>query len=126
MQLSLDDNTAQYQIKAYDQGSLTINESSYQDSLIVCPNQLIHPWPVKSLETLAKADFDPIIQLEPDVLLLGCGNTLSFPGKDIIGYLAQNQIPLEVMDNSALCRTYSVLTAENRHVVAAIILNKND
>ncbi len=122
MRLSLDDNTAVYQIKAYDNDSVTINDTTYHDSLIVSPKQIIHPWPVSTIQALKPADIEPILALEPNVLLLGSGKTLRFPPKEIIGYFAQNQIPVEVMNNSALCRTYSVLTAENRHVVAVIIL----
>jgi uncharacterized protein len=29
---------------------------------------------------------------------------------------------VEIMDTSAACRTYNVLTAENRNVVAALII----
>ncbi|MCP4433523.1 MAG: hypothetical protein GY806_21305, partial [Gammaproteobacteria bacterium] len=35
----------------------------------------------------------------------------------------QKGIGLEVMDNGALCRTFNLLIAEDRAVVAAILLN---
>jgi uncharacterized protein len=33
------------------------------------------------------------------------------------------RIGLEVMDNAAVCRTYNILVAEGRNVIAAVLLS---
>lgn len=123
MQLNLDNNTAQYQIKAYDAGIITINDTTYDQSLIVSPNTLISPWPVSEIQSLETEHLDAIIQLKPEVVLLGTGERLIFPQQELTAYMAKHKLSMEVMNNEALCRTYSVLTSEGRQVVAAIILD---
>ncbi|MCZ6882464.1 MAG: MTH938/NDUFAF3 family protein, partial [Gammaproteobacteria bacterium] len=40
----------------------------------------------------------------------------------IFAFFGQQGIGLEVMNTGALCRTFNILVAEDREVVAAIIL----
>lgn len=121
MPLAEDIITARYSIQGYDQGQVTINETRYHDSLILSPDQLISPWPVNSIDDLDSNHLDEVIKLKPDVVLLGTGQYQHFPDPSIFGLFAELQLGLEVMNNGALCRTFNILVAEDRNVVAAII-----
>ena len=121
MPLAEDIITARYSIQAYDQGQVTINESQYRGSLILSPEQLISPWPVDSIEQLNRQHLEDILRLKPDVVLLGTGIKQQFPDASIIGAFAEHQLGIEIMNNGALCRTFNILAAEDRNVVAAII-----
>lgn len=121
MPLAEDIITARYSIQGYDLGQITINETGYRGSLILSPDQLISPWPVESIDQLNTDHLDEIIQLKPDVVLLGTGQNQHFPDASIFGVFAELQLGLEVMNNGALCRTFNILVAEDRNVVAAII-----
>jgi len=61
-------------------------------------------------------------ELKPDVLLIGTGATHVFLSLDIYGDLINQGIGVEVMSTSAACRTFNALSAEGRHVVAALLI----
>ena len=65
---------------------------------------------------------EQIIQLKPEIVLLGTGIKLNLPDPKFIAYFAQQGIGFEAMSTDAACRTYGILTAEGRKTVAALIL----
>lgn len=122
MSLTLDDNHAVYQVRAYRPGSIQVNEDTFTQSLIVTPSKIITPWKPQFITDLVSSDFDDICQLKPTLLLIGTGNKLTFPPITTYGHLINLGIGVEIMDTHAACRTYNVLTAENRNVAAALII----
>jgi uncharacterized protein len=120
--LTLDDNQATYQIRAYQPGFLQVNDTVFTQSLIISPTQLITDWHPQTIDELNQADLQRIIPLHPAILLIGTGSTLSFPEVELYGDLINQGIGVEIMDTSAACRTFTALTAENRNVIAALII----
>lgn len=120
--LSLDDNQAKYQIRAFTPGMIQINETNFDRSLIVTPTQLIIDWAPQSLAELTRESLARVIELKPDVLLLGTGTNLVFPPSALYADLINHHIGVEIMDTRAACRTYNALSAENRNVVACLII----
>ena len=122
MTLTLDDNTAQYQIRAYKPGIIQVNEQTFTQSIIIAPQQLIEHWPPQTINDLTHEHLAVIKKMQPAILLIGTGSTLTFPSLDIYGDLINHGIGVEIMDTSAACRTYNALTAEDRNVIAALII----
>jgi len=91
-------------------------------SLILTPRQLITDWEPNQLEELEATHLETILNLEPELVLLGTGTRQQFPAMDILLPLHQAQIGIEVMDTAAACRTFNILVAEGRHVVAALMM----
>lgn len=123
MTLTLDDNAAQYQIRAYQPGMIQVNENTFTRSLIITPHQLIDDWPPQTLHDLTHDHLKVVKTLKPTILLIGTGESLIFPSIDIYGDLINEKIGVEIMDTRAACRTYNALAAENREVVAALIIS---
>ena len=121
-QLTLDNNNAKYQIRGYVPGKIQINEQIITHSLILSAEVLIENWPPQSMTELSYEHLMPIIDMHPAILLIGTGLKLQFPRIEVYGDLINHGIGVEIMDTSAACRTYTVLTAENRNVVAALII----
>ena len=71
---------------------------------------------------MGAGDFKFLLALEPEIVLLGTGATLRFPRPALSHCLTQAHIGLEVMDTAAACRTYNILVAEGRRVLAALLL----
>lgn len=113
--------TGRFSIQAYELGQITINEKIYAESLVLSAEQIISPWPVNSLAQLQHEHLQCIFELQPEVVLLGTGEKQIFPDISIMGQFAQKGAGLEVMDTGALCRTFNILVAEDRRVVAAVI-----
>jgi uncharacterized protein len=53
------------------------------------------------------------------------GAAQRFPHPDLSRRLSAAGVGLEVMDSNAACRTYNVLTAEGRRVLAAILIDRD-
>ena len=115
--------TGRNSIQAYQSDLITINEKNYHQSLILSASQIISPWPVTHIDELKLDHLQAIIDQKPEVILLGTGDKQQFPDIEIIGYFAQLGLGLEVMNTGAACRTFNILVAEDRHVVAALILD---
>lgn len=104
----------------YGEGYVMVNGERHEASLIVQPEDL-RRWPVSAFAALAEAHFAQLAALAPEVVLLGTGGRLRFPHPRLSAPLARAGIGLEVMDVRAACRTYNILMAEDRRVLAALI-----
>jgi uncharacterized protein len=113
--------TGRNSIQAYQPGQITINERDYNQSLILSATEIVTPWPVTNIDELSAEQMQTIVDQKPEVILLGTGEKQQFPDIEIIGYFAQLGLGLEVMNTGAACRTFNILVAEDRQVVAAII-----
>ena len=122
MPLAEDIITGRYRIASYSATTIEINEKVYRDSLLLAADRIDTAWPVKSIDQLDPDSLAPIFAQQPAVVLLGTGETQQFPEPRVFGLFGERGIGLEVMDNGALCRTFNILVAEDRAVVAAVIL----
>lgn len=122
MLISEDKNTSQFIIRRYEPGSLVINENTYTKSVIVSSSQFIEDWPPQDFRSLALHHFEKILQATPRILLLGTGEKLCYPPTDFLQPFYDKGIGVEVMNTSAACRTFNVLVAEGRNVMAALLI----
>jgi uncharacterized protein len=61
------------------------------------------------------------LQPRPEFLLLGTGATMRFPPRAFVRALDERGIGIETMDSRAAARTWGVLRAEERWIVAALM-----
>lgn len=128
MKLHLTHGEGKNLITAYTDNVITINHQAYSSNLIVSADTLITDWLSTSngtltLDILVENDFERIIALKPEVVLLGTGKTHQFLHPKTSALLSKQGIYLECMTTSAACRTYNILMSEGRKVVAALLLN---
>ncbi len=114
--------SSRYRISGYQPDAVIVNEVEYKQSLILSAETLHHCWQVNNVDDLNEDKLQMIFELNPNVVLLGTGVRQRFPSPRIMAKFGQKGIGLEVMDNGALCRTFNILVAEDRAVVAAIII----
>jgi uncharacterized protein len=98
-----------------------VNNERYSGSIVVSADQVRLDWPVANFDELKEAHFAYLAALKPDVLLLGTGAKQRFPRPHLFRALTEAGIGLECMDTPAACRTYNILVAEDRKVIAAIL-----
>ena len=65
---------------------------------------------------------DALAEYDPEIVLLGSGERLQWPDPSLTGQLLEKGIGVEVMDTGAACRTFNILIAERRNVVAGLFL----
>jgi len=109
-------------IRAYEPGSVTINAETYQNSLVVSRTSLIEDWEPQTVDDLEAVHLDAILSLDPELILIGTGNTLTFPPAEKLRAIIEAGIGYEIMDTGAACRTYNVLMSEGREIVAGLII----
>jgi uncharacterized protein len=98
-----------------------VNDERYTSSIVVSADQVRLDWAVAHFDELNEAHFTYLAALKPDVLLLGTGAKQRFPHPRLFRALTETGIGLECMDTPAACRTYNILVAEDRKVIAAIL-----
>jgi uncharacterized protein len=106
----------------YGEGYVQVGATRYTSSLVVSADRLIADWPAASIDALAADHLAAIVELSPEIVLLGTGATFSFPEPSLLAPLYKAGIGVEVMDTPAACRTYNILLGEGRNVVAALVV----
>lgn len=110
-------------INAYTRQSVSINGQEYLSSVLVPPSGDPLPWKAASIADLTEAHFEQILQMDPELVVLGSGPTLKFASPALMKALMQKRIGVETMDTPAACRTYNILVGEGRRVVAALLVH---
>ncbi len=110
-------------VTGYGAGYVLVNHVRYETHLIVLPDSIIQDWDVPGYDGLTVRHFEYLAGLQPEIALLGTGPTLRFPPPALSRPLAAARVGLEVMDTSAACRTYNILVAEGRKVLAALLIS---
>jgi uncharacterized protein len=106
----------------YGPGYVEVNRARHTSSLVVSGTRLVTDWPASSVEALTADHLAAIVELQPEIVLLGTGATFTFPEPARLAPLHRLGVGVEVMDTPAACRTYNILLGEGRNVVAALIL----
>jgi uncharacterized protein len=122
LKLHLSTNTGQNLFTGYGAGYVLVNQVRYEHDLIVTPDRIIENWGAGDFDQLTPEDFRFMLSLHPELVLFGSGPTLRFPHPRLTRALIEARIGIEVMDTSAACRTYNILMAEGRRVVAALLI----
>jgi uncharacterized protein len=104
----------------YGEGYVLVNGERRQTSVIVLPERTVQ-WRPSGFDALTPEDFAFVLDLKPEIVLLGTGDRQRFPHPRLTQALAEAGIGVEVMDVRAACRTYNILVAEERRVAAALL-----
>lgn len=119
-------NEGRQLFSGYGPGYVAVNNVRYERNVLVSPEDVVE-WPVEDFGTLAGADFTFVAAKRPEILIIGTGNRQRFLPAELSRALAAGGAGgagVEVMDTRAACRTYNILVAEGRKVVAAILVEK--
>lgn len=146
MQFNLDMPSEAYTIRAYSPGRVSVNLPAYRiqpetapgtteqaarprisqvtvtRSAVVSAHRLIEDWTPQTFAELRADHIDELAAFHPEIVLIGSGERLRWPDPSLISRLQQQGIGVEVMDTGAACRTFNILIAEQRNVVAALLL----
>ncbi|KTD60968.1 Mth938-like domain-containing protein [Legionella shakespearei] len=111
----------QHAVQAYDEKQIQINSTVYENSLIVSREEIIADLAIKNIQEIDDEYLKLLLQCKPELIIIGHENTGKFPPYEIISQLSRQRIGIECMSIGAACRTYNVLLAEMRSVVAGFI-----
>jgi uncharacterized protein len=109
-------------IESYAPGRIQIRGTSYTAGLIVTPDRIITEWGPQQPADLEPSHIAALAQLEPEVILIGTGARQLLPEPKVYAPALSLGIGVEIMDTGAACRTYNILLAEGRKVVAGLLM----
>jgi uncharacterized protein len=142
MKFSLDERADVYTVRAYGRGYVELSMPTYprggagfsqegsaqgkglqtvRHSVVVWENQ-VQAWSPHSFFELEERHFQHILELEPEVIIVGTGERSRLPPPHLIELLLGRQVGVEFMDTPAACRTYNILVGEGRRVIAALLM----
>ena len=121
MKLQADRIEGQNAIARHGPGGVIVNNAEYRESVIVPWSGEVRPWQVDSVDALTEAHFEALALLGPELVIFGSGTRIRFVRPQLMKALIGQRIGVETMDTAAACRTYNVLLAEGRSVVAALL-----
>ncbi|WP_374510234.1 Mth938-like domain-containing protein [Niveibacterium sp.] len=122
MKLNLDLSAGTNVVTAHGAGFIAINGQRHSTSLIVGPQLLDTAWGKDRFESLTLDDFAALAAHEAVITLIGTGLRQRFPSPQLLRPLIEAQRGFEIMDTAAACRTYNILAAEGRKVIAAMVV----
>lgn len=122
MKFNEDAESGLYLLKSYGDGWIQINDKRIESGFILGSSVLIteelpaafHDLEVHHLATLFTQSADA------DIILIGTGKAQKLPKPDIHQALISHGRGFEFMTTAAACRTYKILNAESRSVLALL------
>ena len=121
MEFNLELPPNQFFIRSVSEKGICVHEDFYTNPFIISGERIVPEWKVKSVKDINEESLQVIFNLQPEVILIGTGKTQVFlPPATQVHFFRQN-FGFEVMTTDAACRTFNVLVAEGRRVVAALL-----
>jgi len=122
MKLHSDAGAADRQrITAYGVEFVTVEETTFTGAVLLGQGAPATDFDERRPGDLSAATIERILERNPEVVLLGTGARHVFPSPGPLAPLARAGIGVEVMSTSAACRTWNILNAEGRKVVALLL-----
>ena len=121
MDLTLEQPGDHLFIRSVSAQGIKVVDEVYNSSIIVSASRIIPDWPVDSVENITDQQLENVLELQPELVLIGTGEKQVFlPPRQMMIFYSRN-VGIEVMTTAAACRTFNVLVSESRNVVAALI-----
>ncbi len=111
-----------FTVKHYEPHQVKVNQLTFTQSFFITQFSTESHWPCTDIQQLSPELMMPLLERQVEVIILGTGEEQIFPCPTLFALCASKGVGLEVMANDAACRTYNVLTTEDRDVVLALIL----
>jgi uncharacterized protein len=121
MEFNLEVPQTQFFIRSISEKGIRVHQDYYKKPFVLSAQGIIPEWDVTTIDDISESSLQVIFELQPEVVLLGTGKTQVFLPPDVQVHFFRRNIGFEVMTTDAACRTFNVLAAEGRHVVAALL-----
>ena len=103
-------------------GWIRVGTDEYRENVILLPDAVIKGWAPAGVDALTAGEFAALLSHKPEIVLLGTGATQRFLHPRLLAPLTDARVGVETMDTRAACRTFNILVAEGRRVLAALVM----
>jgi uncharacterized protein len=108
-------------IRSVSGAGIQVADVHYSGPIILSATRIVEDWTASEAIDLAECDLEKILDLDPEIVLLGTGASQVFLPPERMMYFYSRNVGVEVMNTEAACRTFNVLVSESRKVVAALL-----
>ncbi|MDQ6995662.1 MAG: MTH938/NDUFAF3 family protein [Mariprofundaceae bacterium] len=122
LDVSPDIQTGTPLLRGYGDDYLEIGRVRYTQGLSLHQSNIISPWGPAEVRELELQHFQHLMDISPEVLIIGTGRKTIFPQEKILEYLSDQSFGFECMDSRAAARTYNILIGEGRKTSALFFL----
>ena len=110
-----------HRITAYGAGFVTVDGSTFTGTVLLGQDAPATDFEERGPGDLSAATIQRLRERDPEVVIIGTGARHVFPPHGLVAPLMRDGIGVEIMSTSAACRTYNILGAEGRRVVALLL-----
>ena len=107
-------------VRSVGPDGIRVLDELHEESIVLTPESVLHVWHNTPVEKLSEDDFELVFGEQPEIVVLGSGNSHTFPPREVVFAFARRGIGFEVMDTAAAARTFNVLANEGRKVIAVL------
>ena len=108
-------------ITRHEPGRVWVGAQAFEGGVVVPWKGTVQDWQALAAPDLLPSHFERLLALRPELVVFGSGSNLRFAPPALMRSLIAAGVGVETMDTAAACRTYNVLAAEHRAVVAALL-----
>ena len=108
-------------VTGYGEGYVEVNRERHQAPLRLMPEGNVERWEVGGVDELSTGDIAALLDLEPELVLIGTGERQHFLHPRVTAPLFQARIGFETMTSHAACRTYNILMSEGRRALLVLL-----
>lgn len=101
-------------------GQFLIGDQHWSDPIALTPAGVLQEWSAPPVEKLSIESLGALLQLNPELLIVGTGSQQLLPDRELMFAMARAGVGLEIMDTPACARTFNVLLGEGRSVAAVL------
>ena len=109
-------------IRSVSEDGLKIGDILYQSTIAITSDEVFDSWCDRDVSELQCEDFADLLATEPEIVILGTGQSNVFVPRELVFAFARRNVGLEVMNTKAAARTFNVLAGEGRKVAAVLYL----
>ena len=121
MKFSQEPLDAHWRIDRYESGEIIINGQSHKKSVLI-HKDFMSDWSVISFDQVTPEILKKLNQRNPEVILIGTGDKIILPSRELLDFSQVAQIGLEIMPTRQACRTYNLMAQDDRNVLVALIV----
>jgi uncharacterized protein len=114
------ESTSAVSVRSVADGIFRIGEQSWSGPIALTADGVLEQWPAVSAAELSPATLAPLLDLSPELIIVGTGSGQTLPDRELMFAMARAGIGLEFMDTPAAARTFNVLVNEGRSVAAVM------
>ena len=103
--------------------AVIVGGNRFTASLVITPDEIFPDWPPTEANRLTIKDLEVILELKPELAIIGTGDRQYFPDPRLFTRFMRAGVGIDFMNTRAACRTFNVLVAEGRFIAAGIILD---